>query len=622
MSSQGKGWSWNRLRATFFGKPIPTSRAHHERLAPILGLPVFASDALSSVAYATEAVLGILVLAGIAALQLQLTITISIAVLIVIIAFSYNQTIHAYPNGGGSYIVASENLGAKPGLLAGAALLIDYILTVSVSVTAGVAAIVSAFPHLHKFLVPLSLAAILVIAWLNLRGVRESGFAFAIPVYAFIVGIVGMVLWGLVHRGVTPVAHQTAVTDTIGKEANISMIYLFLRSFAAGCTALTGVEAVSNGVPAFKAPESRNAQITLRWMTGLLVVMFVGLGLLARTLPELNLYDSGDPHYRSLVSQLAAATLGGYNSFGFYYIQFTTALILVLAANTSFADFPRLASLMARDGYLPRSLSRQGDRLVFHNGIVMLACLAGALVWYFKGQLDLLLPLYAVGVFSAFTLSQAGMVVHWRKERSPRWQRSAVINGIGSAMSGVVLLVIFFTKFMEGAWIVAVLMVVMFVVFRLIRKRYTDISNQLALDEAAMPTASKHIVMLLVPRVHKGILKALEYAQMIQGTCRAVHVTLDDRAVLNLRRMWERFGGGVPLVILNSPFRSLIDPLLDYVDEIHAEEPDTVVTVIVPESISTRFFQKLLQENVALQLKVALSSRRNVVVTNVRYFLK
>ena len=311
MSSFGKGWSWNRLRATFFGKPIPTSRAHHERLAPILGLPVFASDALSSVAYATEAILGILVLAGIAALHLQFTITIAIALLIVIIAFSYNQTIHAYPNGGGSYIVASENLGDRAGLLAGAALLIDYILTVSVSVTAGVAAVVSAFPHLHQHLVLLSLVAIFVIAWLNLRGVRESGRAFAVPVYAFILGIVGMVVWGILHRGLAPVAAPEALNENLGKEANISIIYLVLRAFAAGCTALTGVEAVSNGVPAFKAPESRNAATTLRWMTGLLVVMFVGIGLLSRTLPKLNLYDSGNPHYRSLISQLAAATLGG-----------------------------------------------------------------------------------------------------------------------------------------------------------------------------------------------------------------------------------------------------------------------------------------------------------------------
>ncbi|MHB8637225.1 MAG: APC family permease [Fimbriimonadaceae bacterium] len=621
MSSTGKGWSWNRLRATFFGKPIPTSRAHHERLAPILGLPVFASDALSSVAYATEAILGILVLAGIAALHLQFTITIAIALLIVIIAFSYNQTIHAYPNGGGSYIVASENLGERAGVLAGAALLIDYILTVSVSVTAGIAAIVSAFPHLHRYLVPLSLACILVIAWLNLRGVRESGRAFAIPVYAFIVGIVGMVVWGLVHRGLAPVPHQQAVTDTLGKEANISMVYLVLRAFAAGCTALTGVEAVSNGVPAFKPPESKNAATTLRWMTVLLVVMFVGIGLLARTLPSLNLYDSGNPRYRSLISQLAAATLGGDRSFGFYYVQFTTAIILVLAANTSFADFPRLSSLMARDGYLPRSLARQGDRLVFHNGIVMLACLAGALVWYFKGQLDLLLPLYAVGVFSAFTLSQAGMVVHWAKERTPRWRRSAFVNGAGAVLSGVVLLVIFLTKFMEGAWIVGVLMAIMFIVFRMIRSRYREISAQLALDGDVPVQPAHHLVLILVPRVHKGILTALEYALMIKGTCRALHVTLDDRAVVNLRRMWERYGEGVPLVILNSPYRSLIDPLLDYLDEIHAEDPDTVVTVIVPESISTRFSQKLLQENVALQLKVALSSRKNVVVTNVRYFL-
>ncbi len=624
MSSSGKGWSWHRLRTTFFGKPIPTSRAHHERLSPLLGLPVFASDALSSVAYATEAILGILVLAGIEALNYQIGITAAIALLIVIIAYSYNQTIHAYPNGGGSYIVASENLGDRAGVLAGAALLIDYILTVSVSVAAGVAAIVSAFPHLHHFLVPMSVASILVIAWLNLRGVRESGRAFAIPVYAFIIGIVGMVLWGLIHLGVHPAAHLSVVAGegTVGKEAKVMMLYLILRAFAAGCTALTGVEAVSNGVPAFKAPESRNAATTLRWMTFLLVIMFVGIGVLARTLPHLSLYDSGDDHYRSVVSQIAAATLGGDKSVGFYYVQFTTALILVLAANTSFADFPRLASLMARDGFLPRSLSRQGDRLVFHNGILILAILAGALIVYFRGQLDLLLPLYAVGVFSAFTLSQAGMVVHWFRLKNSGWRRSAFINGLGASLSGIVLLIIFFTKFLEGAWIVGVLMTVMYFLFRTIRRRYRNITEQLTLDAEVPVQPDKHMVLLLVPRVHKGVLTALEYALLIKGTCRALHVTLDERALLNLRRMWERYGEGVPLVILNSPYRSLIDPLLDYLDEIHAEDPDTVVTVIVPEAISSKWFQKLLQENVALQLKVALSSRHNVVVTNVRYFLK
>jgi amino acid transporter len=621
MSSSGKGWSWHRLRTTFFGKPIPTSRAHHERLAPILGLPVFASDGLSSIAYATEAILGILILSSTAALQMQFGISVAISFLIAVIASSYIQTIHAYPNGGGSYVVASENLGDKAGLLAGAALLIDYILTVSVSVTAGVAAIVSAFPHLHVFLVPMSLTAIVIIAWLNLRGVRESGGVLAFPVYAFILGILTMIVWGLIQHGFAPARNVVVESTSLGKEAQVSMFYLVLRAFAAGCTALTGVEAVSNGVPAFKSPESKNASVTLKWLATLLVVMFLGIGLLARSLPHLQLYDSGDHHYRSVVSQIAIASFGD-RSFGFYFIQFSTAFILVLAANTSFAGFPRLASLMALDGYLPRSLARQGDRLVFHNGIMLLALLAGGLVVYFRGQLDLLLPLYAVGVFSAFTLSQSGMIVHWLKERRAGWRRSAFINGLGAVLSGIVLIVIFATKFMEGAWIVGVLMAVMFFIFRTVRSRYRNISNQLKLDAEIPAQPDKHMVLLLVPRVHKGVLTALEYALLIKGTCRALHVTLDERALLNLRRMWERYGEGVPLVILNSPFRSLIDPLLDYLDEIHADDPEMIVTVIVPEAISSKWFQKLLQENVALQLKVALSSRHNVVVTNVRYFLK
>jgi amino acid transporter len=592
-------------------------------MGPILGLPVFASDGLSSVAYATEAILGILILAGTASLGLQIGITIGIALLIIIISSSYNQTIYAYPNGGGSYIVASENLGTKAGVAAGAALLIDYILTVSVSVAAGVAAIVSAFPHLHRYLIILSVGSILFIAWLNLRGLKESGRAFALPVYGFIVGILVMIGFGLMKHGIQPVT-PAVVADggTIGKEAHVAALFLVLRAFAAGCTALTGVEAVSNGVPAFKHPESHNAALTLRSMTVLLVVMFLGIGLLARTLPTLNLYGTDNFHYRSVVSQIAAAAFGGDKSFGFYYVQFTTAIILVLAANTSFAGFPRLASLMARDGYLPRSLARQGDRLVFHNGIVLLAVFASGLIVYFRGQLDLLLPLYAVGVFSAFTLGQAGMVFHWKRLKGPRWRRSAFVNGLGATLSGIVLLIIFLTKFTEGAWIVGVLMLAMYLLFNAIRGRYTQISDQLTIDAATpQPTEGRHLVLLLVPRVHKGILRALEYALLIKGTCRAVHVTLDERNLMTLQRNWERYGGGVPLIILNSPFRSLIDPLTDYLDEIHAEDPTMIVTVIVPEAISTRFFQKLLQENVALQLKLALSSRKNVVVTNVRYFL-
>jgi amino acid transporter len=625
MSETGResGWSLAKLRATLLGKPIPSSRAHHERLGPLLGLPVFSSDALSSVAYATEAILTILVLGGAGDIGKQFWITIAICALIVIIAYSYNQTIHAYPSGGGSYIVASENLGPKVGLLAGAALLIDYVLTVSVSVAAGVIAIVSAFPNLNHpdTIVELSLAAILVVAWLNLRGVRESGAAFAIPVYGFIIGMIVMIGWGLIHHGLTPPQHQIIQSDLLGKEAHVAVLFLVLRAFAAGCTALTGIEAVSNGVPAFKPPESRNASITLTVMALLLVVMFVGTGWLATYVPRLGVYEGNNPLYRSLVSQIAAYVFGGDKSFGFYFIQFSTALILILAANTSFADFPRLASLMARDGYLPRTLARQGDRLVFHNGIMLLAIFAGVLIVYFKGQLDLLLPLYAVGVFSAFTLSQAGMVVHWFRDHEPGWQKRAVINGIGALLSGVVLVVILVTKFLEGAWIVTVLLAAIYVLFLSIKGRYNNISRQLELDKPGIAVPKHNLVLVLVPRVHKGIVHALEYAMMIKGTVKAVHVTLDERTLPALRRNWDRYGGDVPLVILNSPFRSLIDPLMDYIDELQSVDPGLVVTVVVPEAVTLKWPQRLLQENVAGQIKAAASKKPNVVVSNVRYFL-
>lgn len=612
------------LRRFLVGPPIPNAAAHHERLSPLIGLPVFSSDALSSVAYATEAVLGVLILKGIGALGLQMWVTLAICLLIVVIAISYNQTIHAYPSGGGSYIVASENLGESPGLIAAAALLIDYILTVSVSVAAGVAALVSAFPALHPYLVPLSLFFVAVVAWANLRGVRESGGLFAIPTYGFILGVIAAIVFGVIHSFTAGPVHQVAVasTGTIGKESTAvggALIFLVLRSFAAGCTALTGIEAVSNGVQAFKAPESKNAAKTLKMMTTLLLVMFLGTGYLAQHLPVLGLYDSSDPRYTTVLSQVAAYAFGA-KSIGFYYIQIATAAILILAANTAFADFPRLSSLIARDGYLPRPLARQGDRLVFHNGILVLAVAAGFLIWKFKGELDTLLPLYAVGVFTAFTLSQAGMVVHWFHDQKPGWRTSAIINGIGACLSGAVFIVILATKFMEGAWIVALLIPLIYAGFKGIKKRYDSITRQLTIDKAP-PVPSGHMRLLLVPRVHKGILAALQYAKLDDVDCQAVHIVINEKRLPEVQHLWDQYGDGVPLVVLRSPYRSLLQPLLDYVDGIREENPGVVITVIVPEAVSTRWWHKLLQENVASQIKSALGRRKNVVVTNVRYFL-
>jgi len=610
-----------RLRRTLLGAPIASAQAHHEKLTPFLGLPVFSSDALSSVAYATEAIMMILVLKGQADLNLQIWITISIIALIVMIGISYTQTIYAYPKGGGSYIVASDNLGATPGLIAGAALMIDYILTVAVSISAGVAAFISAYPSFHPIMVELSIALVILVAWLNLRGVRESGAVFAFPTYGFILGIFATLIFCTYKVLHAPPGNQVLASNIVGGEMLAAPLFIVLRSFAAGCTALTGIEAVSDGVQSFREPAAKNARIVLQRMTALLIVMFVGIGYLSQHLPVLKLYSNSDPRYRTLTSQLAVYAFGD-RSFGFYYVQFATMAILVLAANTAFADFPRVASFLARDGYLPRPFARQGDRLVFHNGIILLGLAAASLVFIFHGELDLLLPLYAIGVFTAFTLSQAGMIAHWRKLKSEGWQKSMAINIVGTVLTGAVAVIILVTKFLDGAWIAAVLIILVFLLFKAVKLRYIAMAKQLVLDAPLPAREYKHTALLLVPRVHRGIVKALNYAKAVDPNCQAVHVTLDERSLPQVQRDWMRYGQGVPMVVLNSPYRSLIQPVLDYVDQLSEQDPDQVFTVVVPEAVSTKWYQKLLQENVAAQLKAALAQRKNVAVTSVRYFME
>lgn len=619
----------HRLRRTLLGVPIPTSEAHHERLSPTLGLPVFSSDALSSVAYATEAILLVLAYLSTAALHLQIWISLSIVALIGFVSISYRQTIHAYPSGGGSYIVASENLGAGPGLVAAAALLIDYVLTVSVSIAAGVAAITSAFPAIRHAIpdatVTLSILCIAIVAFANLRGLRESGTLFAFPTYGFVLAMAAVIVAGIYAIAHTPTIPFHIESDLVGKEAAASKWFIVLRAFAAGCTALTGIEAVSNGVQAFKEPVARNASKTLVMMASLLTFLFLGLGYVALHLPEhyrhFSVYESSSPHYLTLIAQVAAFAFG-QGSAGFYAVQTFVALILILAANTAFADFPRLASLIARDGYLPRYLNRLGDKLVFHNGIVVLAVAAGLLVVGFKGQLDSLLPLYAVGVFTAFTLSQVGMVVHWRKERSPGWTGRAVVNGIGAFLCLVVTLIIGFTKFLEGAWIVVVLIPIIVAAFLAINRRYVSITKQLNLDAPSEPAYRDHVAVLLVPRVHRGILSALEYARQLKGECQAVHVAINDRSVLAVEHAWSRHVPDIPLHLLHSPYRSLLQPMIEYVETLRETRPDALVTVIVAEAVSTKWYQRLLSENVGQQLKSAMADIPGVVVANPRYFLR
>jgi amino acid transporter len=626
--SENKGLSWGLIRRFLIGRPIATSRASHERLSPFIGLPVFASDALSSVAYATEAVLMILMLMSVGALQYQIYISIAVCLLILIVSISYTLTIQAYPNGGGSYIVVSDNLGAKPGLVAGAALMIDYVLTVAVSVSAGVAAITSAYPSLHDHLVPLALFFIALVAFANLRGVRESGALFAIPTYSFIFAMVCVLGFGIAKAFGTPaaipdiVARNAQGQNLIGTEAHFPMIFIILRAFAAGCTALTGIEAVSDGVQAFKQPEAKNAITTLRWMAIILISLFLGLGYLVQHVPSLSLHTTDNPEFRTLVSQVAAWVFGGVDSPMYFFVQFATFAILILSANTAFADFPRLSSFIARDGYLPRPFARQGDRLVFHNGIIILALAAAVLVWVFKGELESLLPLYAVGVFTAFSLSEAGMVAHWWKIRPAHWTRKFALNIVGMVSCVAVLVVIGITKFQEGAWLIMILLPMVFALFVAIKRRYDSISSQLVIGDVTPRMPRGHTSLLLVPRVHNGILAALNYARVTDPDCQAIHVAIDERRIQEIQDVWAKFGANVPLVLLRSPYRSLIEPVLDYVDELLRENPEQVITVIVPEAVSTKWYHKLLQENVAQQLKAALGMRPNVVVTNVKYFLK
>lgn len=619
----GQSTPLRRLKSFLIGSPIHERHAQNERLGVFTGLPVFASDALSSCAYASEAILGVLVLGSIALASMQIWIALIISGLIAIVAWSYWQTIHAYPSGGGSYIVASKNLGEKPGMVAGAALLIDYVLTVAVSIAAGVAALVSALPGLHPYLLPLGVGCVAAIAFANLRGVRESGALFALPTYGFLLSVTVMLVACAIKFFQSPPGHQTLIAEpgVIGSEANLPLIFVLTRAFAAGCTALTGIEAVSNGVPAFKKPEADNASKTLLIMAGLLTALFLGIGFFALHIPHVELFAAKNPAYSTVLSQIAAWGFGGSKAIGFFIVQFATAAILILAANTAFADFPRLASLLARDGFLPRPLARQGDRLVFQNGIVVLAAASAGLILLFHGELDLLLPLYAVGVFTAFTLSQAGMVVHWLRRKGEKHTLSISINLAGAVATGIVAVILLVTKFSEGAWLILVLTSLIYFMFNQVKRRYDSVTRQLTNDLRPVQTVKRMSVIVLVPRIHRGVLKAIEYANFLSADARAVHVVINRESTETLKSQWAEFAPNTPLIILDSPYRSLLDPILDYVDALREAKPGEMVTVVIPEAVVTKLVHKVLQENLAAQLKVALGSRQNVIVSNVRYFL-
>ena len=587
-----------KIRLTLLGPPLPTQQLMHERLNKIRALAAFSPDALSSIAYANQEIYLGLVIAGSAGLALSLPIGLAIAGLLFLVAISYFQTIQGYPSGGGSYIVARNNLGTLPGLVAAAALLIDYILTAAVSLTAGVAAIASAFPVLWPYRVVLALFLLLIITLANLRGLRETGTLMAIPVYLFLFTYLPMLVYGVVRAVIEgPGSLATAApSPTVPLTA-----LLALHAFSSGCTALTGIEAISNGVPAFRPPQSKNAGQTLIVMAVLMGVLFAGSIGLTQFLAVI-----AGPEETTL-SALARRLLGSGPAY--LLIQVATMLILAVAANTSFADFPRVAAILANDGFLPHQLTSLGDRLVFANGILLLAATSGGLIVAFGGDTHALVPLFAVGAFLAFTLSQTGMVVHWWRERGSGWWLKAMFNGVGALATGVTLIVVGVSKFGQGAWITILLVPALVGGFLKIRTHYREIAEELSLGGLSSPLTPGPSPRVVIPisGVHRGMADAVAYAQSLSHDVTAVYVELEPGAGERIREKWERWWSDVPLVVLLSPYRSVVGPLLDFLDETDRQHDDgQLATVVLPEFVPAKWWHGLLHNQTAWLIKAAL----------------
>lgn len=600
---------YTTLKRVLIGNPLATAQARHERLAKIPALAIFSSDCMSSVAYATEEILLVLVLGGTLALQYSPPIGIAIGLLVAIVASSYWQTIHAYPSGGGAYIVAKDNLGTLPGLVAGAALLVDYVLTVSVSTASGVAAITSAFPVLYPHRVTICVGCVLAVMLANLRGIRETGRIFAVPTYWFILCLVILISGGFYHllaQGAPPVPAAVPTLEPYS-------IFMALRAFSGGCAALTGIEAVANGVQAFKPPESRNAGITLAWMAFILGSSFVAVTFLAYFF---HIVPSAE---ETVVSMLGRQIFG--RTWVYYMIQAATAVILLLAVTTSFAGFPMLASLMAKDRFLPRQFANLGDRLVFSNGIIILAGVSTLLLVVFGGSTHALIPLYAIGVFTAFTLSQAGMVRHWWRERGPRWRPHAAVNALGAVTTAIVVTVIGVSKFVHGAWIVVIVIPLLVMAFLTVRRHYGILARQLSLNGFSPPKLGRHPVVVLVGGIHRGVVTALSYAKAISPNVTAITVDLDPTATSRLRMQWQEWAPDVPLVVLDSPYRSVLLPVLHYIDQMEKQKDSAYMTIILPEFIPAKWWQHLLHNQTALLIKGALLFRRGKVAISIPYHL-
>jgi amino acid transporter len=622
---------YSALKRLVVGPPIASSEEQHTRLGRPTALSVFASDAISSTAYATEEVLLVLMpIAGMAALGDLVPIALVVGLLLAIVITSYRQTIHAYPNGGGSYVVSRENLGRHPSLVAGAALLVDYVLTVAVSISAGVAAMTSAFSELRPYRVELCIVALVLMMLVNLRGTKESGRLFAVPVYTYIVGLALLVGYGLFRvyiDGLGPMAPNLASLDELathgegfGPDGNPMFhavgIFLLLRAFSSGAVTLTGIEAISNGVPAFRKPEARNASSTLMTMGLILGTFSIGIAVLANKIQP-TVIEPTSESYQTLLSIMARYVFGDGSPL-YFILQFATFAILILAANTAFADFPRVSSIIAADGYLPRQLTNRGDRLVFSNGIVALVVIAGLLIVAFGGDTSALIPLYAVGVFTGFTLSQTGMVIHHRKVREKGWRRNQVINTVGAIATFVVLIVVVVSKFTIGAWIPVLLIPLIVVVFKAVHRHYGRVAAALRVPEGYRSRRHRHTVIVLVGQVHRGVLDAITYARSLApDRLLAVTVVHDEEQQAAITEQWERYQLPVELRTVYSPYRELSQPVLGLIDELDQEWPDDVITVVVPEFVLSHWWEQLLHNQSALVLRSRLRLRPNTVVTAV-----
>lgn len=632
------------LKRVLIGEPFPTSAAGHERLDKIRGLAIFASDPISSNAYATEAIMHVLIILGSAALSLTMPVALGIAALVALVVFSYTQTILHYPQGGGAYIVAKDNLGTLPSLIAGAALLTDYILTVSVSVSAGIRALTSAFPELHDQRVLFAVGVIAILTLINLRGVRESGTIFAFPTYAFVLGGLVVILLGLVRYfevlGAAPLPPHPDLIPAQTTVTGVAFTWLLLRAFAAGCTALTGIEAISDGVAAFKQPESKNAATTMIVMGVIAMTLFLGISFLAT---HMNLVPEETD---SILSQMTRSVTTGIPGGGllYYWVQLFTMLILVLAANTGYQDFPRLSFFLARDGFLPRWLQNRGDRLVFSSGILVLAAISSILVILFQADEIAMLPLYAIGVMLSFTVSQAGMVRLWSKiatippgeelvtpatvlhaESGLWWKRA--LNAIGCVVTFIVLLVLVATKFLDGAWAIVVAIPFIILMFRAIKRHYIAVAEKLRTRNLDIKDVADVADVVIVPiaDVHRGTLRALKYAKKFSKDVRAVTIITDPAAKERIQRRWDRFPElthDETLICIDYDYRDIIDPLVDYITKVNNEEfPRQLVTVVIPEFVPDSLAEHLLHNQTANILRVRLRSQPDVVVIDVPYHI-